>query len=501
MVTSLNSHHSALWVLNPLSYFGLYPLSQPSGSVFLLSEITQVANMPIEAAILLLDFIVGILGVLGCFLLGREFSLRPRFALLLALVLSLTPEFIDSLTWQVPTRILFTALIPYLLWGMIRFTRTPSIRGVFLVGIVLALMMSFHRLAILMVLVAVASVITLIVLVSVRALRIQFPTLFLRPVIFRNTSWFALIGIFLVSIAMIVQGNVLQEYSSGVIVSGDSHVIQMLNLFVSLSRSAGLLLPLAFVGVVVLIRRRAKTFAEPFLVVTLLAFLPTLFLRQYTGFYTIPLTSLFIVAGVDAVLSRIRSNAVRLGVATLIVMIALGSGEAIVRYDLSQDSALTSREYSLGLYSMHTIDGTWVFSDGLEGARSSAISGVRYLPIGGATTAFQGPELLTFGFVNRNQLVIRPLRPGDLTIESDSPFYLEGVQAEADWAGLHASRVDSIPSRIVTAYEPKYLVTDSAHPFSYYAYGKYYQSQLALSAFELRYAVYSDGAVTVWDLG
>src|SRR5207302_61201 len=366
------------------------------------------------------------------------------------------------------TRILFTALIPYVLWGMIRFTRAPSLRGVFLVAVVLLLMMSFHRLAILMALVAVASVITLIVLVSVRALRIQFPTLFLRPVIFRNTSWFALIGIFAVSVAMIVQGNVLQEYSSGVIASGDSHVIQMLNLFVSLARSAGLLLPLAFVGVVVLIRRRAKTFAEPFLVVTLVAFLPTLFLRQYTGFYTIPLTSLFIVAGVDAVLSKIRSKAVRLGVATLVVMVVLGSGEAIVRYVLSQDSALNSREYSLGLYSMGSGDGTWVFSDGLEGARLSAISGVGYLPIGGATTAFQGPELLTFGFVDRNQLVIRPLRPGDLTIESDSPFYLEGVQAEADWATLHASRVDSMPSRIVTAYEPKYLVTDSAHPFSYY---------------------------------
>src|SRR5205823_3880946 len=100
----------------------------------------------------------------------------------LAAVLSLTPEFISSLTWQVPTRILFTALIPYFLWAVIRFTRAPAIRAILTVTVVLALMMSFHRLAILMALVALASVMTLVILVAVRALRLQFPSLFLRPI-------------------------------------------------------------------------------------------------------------------------------------------------------------------------------------------------------------------------------------------------------------------------------------------------------------------------------
>ncbi len=499
LVTSLNINHAALWILNPLSYFGLYPLAQPSGSVFLLSGFSQTGDVSEEAAILVLDMVVGILGVLGAFLLGREFSPKPGFGLLLSLVLTCTPEFIGSLIWQVPTRILFTALIPYLLWGMIRFTRVPSIRGVFLVGISLALMMSFHRLAVLMALVALASVTTLIVLVGVRALRAQFPSLFLKPVVFRNTSWFALAGILIVSVVMVTQANVLQEYSSGVIVSGNSSEIQLLNLFISLARSAGLLLPLAFLGVVAMTRKRAKRFAEPFMVLALLAFLPTLFLRQYTGFYTIPLTSLFVVAGVEALLSKARSRATRVGIAAIIVVVALASGDAIVSYDLAQDTAMSSREYALGLYSIGR-GGTWLFTDGLEGARLSAISGEKYLPVGGATTSFQGPELLTFRFLDPNRLVIHPLKLGDLTIESDSPFFLEGVQAEADWATLHASSVDSMPASLVATYQPKYLVTDDAFPFSYYAYGRYYPSQLALSASLLRYSIFADGAVTVWQL-
>ncbi len=245
----------------------------------------------------------------------------------------------------------------------------------------------------------------------------------------------------------------------------------------SLARSAGLLLPLAFLGIGALTRRRAKGFAEPFMVVALLAFLPTLFLRQYTGFYTIPITSLFIVVGLDALVAKLKHRVVRFGLAATAI-------------------AIGHREYSLALYSMETRGGSWVFSEGLEGARVSAISGVKYLPVGGATTAFQGPELLTFGYLDRNGLTIRPLKITDLTIESDSPFFLDGVQAEADWAALHGANVDSMPSGLVNAYQPRYLVTDNAHPFSYYAYGRYYPSQLALSAASQRYAVYSDGVVT-----
>src|SRR2546426_2968269 len=116
-------------------------------------------------------------------------------------------------------------------------------------------------------------------------------------------------------------------------------------------------------------------------------------------------------------------------------------------------------EYSLGLYSHTTGRGTWLFTDGLEGARVASVHGRPYLPVGGATTAFQGPELLIFAYLDPRQITIRPLRPGDLTIESDSPFVLEGVQAEADWATMLMSPADSMPSNLVRVYDPSYLVT------------------------------------------
>src|SRR5438093_4201881 len=107
-----------------------------------------------------------------------------------------------------------------------------------------------------------------------------------------------------------------------------------------------MLLLFMFRGVVGLVRRRAKGFAESFVVLSLVAFLPTLFLRQYTGFYTIPLTSLFIVVGIHKLLDTMKSRRGRFTLIAAVAAFALLSGQAIVSYDLAQDSSMTYNEYN-----------------------------------------------------------------------------------------------------------------------------------------------------------
>src|SRR2546428_12446747 len=55
MTMSLIQNGNAKWVLHPLSYFGFYPLSQPSGSIFFLTGFTQLSAVPLEATILVFD--------------------------------------------------------------------------------------------------------------------------------------------------------------------------------------------------------------------------------------------------------------------------------------------------------------------------------------------------------------------------------------------------------------------------------------------------------------
>ena len=500
LINSLVGNQTARWVLTPLSYFGLYPLSEPGGSIFLIATNRLIAGLTVEWSILEVDLVVAIFGTLGAFLLGREFFRNDRDSLVLSLFMSTTPEFVTFLNWQVPTRIVFTALLPFLLFFVVRFSRNVSMRSGLMMCSTLVLMMSFHRLAILTALVLLASLGTAILLVLLRTLRTKFPDLFLSPIVRRNASWVAAGGIIASAGFMFVSTGVLGSYSEGEVARGNTLGVQLLNLTISLSRSGGLLLPLTAVGVVAITRRRAKSFSEPFMVLALLSFIPTLFLRQYTGFYTIPLTSLFAVVGLAAVLGRARSHRGKSAVLAAALAVALTSSYGIISYDLALEGQLSTSVHDLGIYSQTLPPGTWVFNDGLTGARFGAVSGEAYLPIGGATTPFQGPELLAFGFLRAGSLDIRLAPPSQLTFESDSPFVLSGVQAEADWGTILSSMAGSIPAALINQYSPKYVVADATFPTQFYAYAHYYDSALLVSVQSSRYQIYSDAWVVVWQL-
>lgn len=501
LATSLIQGGYARWILNPLSYFGLYPLSEPGGSMFIVSAIALNGAAGVEESILILNWLVSIMGALGAFILAREFSKSPVFTLLVSFIFSFSPEFVSSLIWQMPTRIAFTALIPFLLWAIVRVARQGGWRSISILAGTLLLMMTLHRLAVLMGLVILASILTIMVLTATKTLRTQIPSVFLKPGLVRHSSWIALALVFAIGGLMLASAGVLDQYNVGVVASGDTPEIQLSNLTISLARSSGVLLPVAALGIVTLTRRRAKGFAEAFVVVVFLSLIPTLFLRQYSGFYTIPLTSLLIVAGLEWFVKRFRTNRARFAIVSIAVVTTLLGTQAIVAYDLPASGAMNGTQYNLGLYAATLRGGTMVFADGLEGARVAAITGKAYLPVGGATLAFQSPELLTHGFLDPTGLSISPLPLNSITIESDSAFALNGVQAEADWATILTSPVNAIPSGLARQYNPEYVVSSTSFPGSFYAYGHYYASALILSAQASRYSIYQDGQVIVWQLG
>src|SRR5947209_12472739 len=167
-----NGH--AEWVLTPFSYFGLYPLSHPSGSFFFLADLAQLGGTPVEAAILLFDMSLVGLGLLSAFLLSMEIRRDEGLALLVAALFSLSPRFVAGLLWEIPTRTLFSALVPLLIWLLLRLHRTRDKRSLGLVLLVLTVMMSAHRLTVLMAAVFIAFILTEIVTVGIRTLRFRY---------------------------------------------------------------------------------------------------------------------------------------------------------------------------------------------------------------------------------------------------------------------------------------------------------------------------------------
>jgi hypothetical protein len=452
----------------------------------------------IESAALLMDMAIAVLGILAGFILGWEVMRHHVGALFTAAIFSLTPEFVVSLMWQMPSRIAFTALIPVFIWVLLRTQKRAGLNYLVILVLTLFLMLAFHRLAIMMSIVTIAFVLAMILLVALRILRMRFPTAFLHPRVRRWYPYVALGAFFAFSAIVLFQSGVLASYSKGQLGSGTDVPTQLMNLGVSLARSSGLLLPLMFVGIVALGRRRPKDFVEPFLLVTVILLVPTLFLRVYTGYYTIPFTSLFVALGIVALLSRIRKPRRRAALGVGLIVFLLATTAVLVGFDLSLQNPLDDETYSAALYLRYHATGTTVFNEGLVGSRVGALSGRPFLPVGGATTAFQGPELLLFGFLDPDELFIAQIPLQDLTVESDSPFVLLGVNAEADWARILASPVDDVPRSLRGIYRIEFLLESWEFRNGYTAYGNVYPSLFVSSAYVDSYKVYEADGLTLW---
>ncbi len=500
MTRSLVDNGYASWILNPLSYLGLYPLSQPSGSVFLLGGLSQVSGTPIEAAIIMLDWMIVAIGMMAAFFLSMAVRRDEGLAVLVAALFSLAPRFVIDLLWAVPTRTLFAALVPLFLLLLLRWYATRNPRWFGFIITTLLLMMSAHRLTALMAAVAIGYILTAILMVFSQTLRIRYGSRVLsRP--FRRASNIALLAsFFLVSSVLLIVG-VLENYTTGRLEFGSGIVLQLSNLAVSLARSVGFLVAPVPLGVVVVYRLRGKDFREPFLLMILLVLIPTLSLRQYTGYYIISLTAIFIGMGLWWLVLRLRRRSLRTAVVATAVAITIVSSYLVVGINLELEAYADDASYTHGLYVLHRTDGTIVSNDGILGSELFMVSAHPYLPVGGATTAFQSPELLIFRFVNSSQLHIYQLPISSLTLEDDSPFVLRDVQAEADWANILGSPPDAVPQNLLEVYHPRYLAEDWGTWGGYTAYGNTYSSPYIIGVHATRYKVFEIGGQTLWYVG
>ncbi|HKZ48264.1 MAG TPA: hypothetical protein VJ397_05670 [Thermoplasmata archaeon] len=514
LAESISSQGQAKWVLNPLSFFGLYPLSYPSVGPFLYAASSEMSGFSIEAVILLTSFVLGAASVPLSFMMARALRRDDIFALGVAFCFSLAPRFLTFTMWTGSTRGLFMFLLPVFVWGLLSAYRTTTKTYVALTVLMLGLAATTHRLAVLLVLILVAFVLTYIIVLVLRVLRLRSPRLMLNPTLRKYASVLSLAVIAVIAAGILFGTDVLEEYQTSRLTSGQSTAEQLIALGGSIGRSVGLALPLALVGVAYLPFLRNKGLPEVLVLLILLAMVPTLFLRRYTGFYITPFIALFgglgILLLVRALASRPKAAAVALVTALVLVT---GTSLYARDWELGQVSFIADDTYVMGVYVRHLPgDATTLANDGLIGVHVAAFSSKPYLPVGGAGTTFQSPELLAFGFYSGqdvvNQTVRIPLQ--NLTIESDSPFLLYGIQAEQDWALLLQDRTyGGARTTDRERYDLAYYLEAEYLDLNFTAYDNRYPSTFAVSVkqgyvdslnvrHDARYKLFDSGIETLW---
>jgi hypothetical protein len=443
--------------------------------------------------------LLGMIGLLGAFLLGREILKNDLFVFIFAFIFSLAPRLVVFTLWEIPTRSLFMAFTPFFLWALLRTHKEPSRRNIGMLILFLFILATAHRLVVMILIIILAYILTYIFLMFMRILRLRFPTFMLRKSFRKIIPTISVILLFLIVGVVVISSGILEGYQAGALISGSEIHIRLINLGISLARSSGLLLPLIVLGSIYMAQRKNKELKEPFLIFTLVALIPTLFLRSYTGFYTIAFTSIFIAIGILYLYKLLhKRKRVAKAVVVSFLIISVGFSSFMIDYQRALVPGMSAEEYNIGVYMKYQEDGTTASNHGLLGSRMAAISGKAYLPVGGATTAFYGPEILTFGYEDRDDLNIVQIPIQDLTIESDSPFSIVGVQAQRDWAFIMKNTNDELSRKMKEKYDIRYALEIKEFAGYYFAYDNYYGSGLLISSDENRYKIYECDTARVW---
>ena len=163
LANSISTFGYAEWILHPLSFFGLYPLSYPSTVPTILSIVSQALGLDIEYVILLLGFVLGILGMFGAYIMALAIRKDHLFAFLTAFAFSLAPVFIEYTRWTATARNLFITLLPLLIWSLLCYHNKNQGKWKYLLLalIVLVVLGSTHRMFLLMPLVIIAYFVTM----------------------------------------------------------------------------------------------------------------------------------------------------------------------------------------------------------------------------------------------------------------------------------------------------------------------------------------------------
>jgi hypothetical protein len=105
MAESINTYGYAKWVFHPASLFGYYPLSYPSGIMFFLAFVNEITGLGMDATIQITGIILGILGTLLVFILGRK-TAGFFVGYLAAFIFTLSPQIIYYSSWVAAGRYL-----------------------------------------------------------------------------------------------------------------------------------------------------------------------------------------------------------------------------------------------------------------------------------------------------------------------------------------------------------------------------------------------------------
>ncbi|MFZ3050046.1 MAG: hypothetical protein WBH08_05005 [Methanothrix sp.] len=456
------------WALHPLSFLGLYPLSYPSGSPIFLSFTSQVTGVSIENTILVYGFILGILGMLGSYIMALKIKDHYLFAFLTSFAFSTAPIFIELTSWSASTRNLFLALFPLFLWAVFWFNkkRTYLNKPILLIIIFGSTLMTSHRISFLITIILLSFTLAKIVWYIKDKPRILYYTNKLSE----NVRFLILILLFILMFAFQFSGigfysGIWNDYQSGALSQGSGLFSLSLNLSTNYIGQIGILIPVGLIGFLILLRKTKKDSNDIFIICLLMLSASILALGIYMAPFLLPIISLLIASGVCKILNILHGDLTTQGqtagcidcmsrinkkfpVVLLFICFLASisfSGFMMERHlnaplgDTGDKTYMTHEPY-VGLFLKEQGTRAFLSNDDLISKRIYASTGVPYLDV--------GINALINSWIQKDELEVQHISLNELSINSD--YFLKfkkDHQIEKDFSWIYSHEIQNDASK------------------------------------------------------
>ena len=152
-IDQIVEHGQIFWATELLAFYGLYPGTSPLGVQIFGASISQMTGLSIPDYQLLHTFVFSLVGTFGFFILSGEFSKSFQSRWFASLCFILSPRFLLLSYWNISIRFAFIAMLPFLIWTLLRivnrkYGRHP-LRLLFLLTVLILIFPSLHRMALL----------------------------------------------------------------------------------------------------------------------------------------------------------------------------------------------------------------------------------------------------------------------------------------------------------------------------------------------------------------
>jgi len=321
LAKSIGDEGFARWMFHPLSYFGYYPVSYPSGMPFVVAELSELTGLSVELSVLVADMMFGSLFVLVVFCLSREFLERPEYALLAAFFASVGPRFVDTTYWTGSARGPVVVLMTLLVLLALRASSTRQNRLLALAGLICFGCVSVHHMAVLILLYGFGFVLAVI---GLRYVRMMKGTKIRRLAVASFLGACTLVMLSALSYFDMLAFSISRTFGDQGFFSIESALLStLLNMGVSYTHQIGFVLLLSIAGLFVVLRRQVHSVRALFPISVILVSVPVLGSSLYVSMLLAPFVAILGLVGVRESLRNEQRKKLVMSILGVLVVVSL----------------------------------------------------------------------------------------------------------------------------------------------------------------------------------